>query len=257
MVGRPPARDQDQGGAGPYRGGQSAGLGRRRGGRRAWRRHSRAPHPGPPHPWRSRGQGSQLGGLKNVGSYPGSGSRRDQRCLSASAASPGANDARAASGSWRPPPPHAEMTRSLLRKCLDCPALVRGRPRCTDCRRVRDLAKSRRKAARRPDLHNDQAERKRRAQVVAEHRAIVGDWCPGLGPAARPPSADLTADHVREVAAGGRPDGRLVVRCRSCNAARSAAIAHRILTGTKPPDPSPPEHAITHLDGDDPGPVAA
>jgi hypothetical protein len=32
--------------------------------------------------WRSRGQGSQLGGLKNVGSYPGSGSRRDQRCLS-------------------------------------------------------------------------------------------------------------------------------------------------------------------------------
>jgi hypothetical protein len=149
------------------------------------------------------------------------------------------------------------MTRSLLRKCLDCPALVRGRPRCTDCRRVRDLAKSRRKAARRPDLHNDQAERKRRNQVVAEHRAIVGDWCPGWGRRPAHPSADLTADHVREVAAGGRPDGRLVVRCRPCNAARSAAIAHRILTGTKPPDPSPPEHATTHLDGDDPGPVAA
>ena len=217
------------------------------------------PTPGPPHLWRSRGQGSQLGGLKGVGGYPGSGSRRDQRCLSAScAASPGANDARAASASWRPPPPHAEMTRSLLRKCLDCPALVRGRPRCTDCRRVRDLAKSRRKQHADLDLHTTRLERKRRAQWSWPSTApslATGVQAWGRRPAH--PSADLTADHVREVAAGGRPDGRLVVRCRSRNAACSAAIAHRILTGTKPPDPSPPEHAITHLDGDDPGPVAA
>jgi 5-methylcytosine-specific restriction enzyme A len=152
------------------------------------------------------------------------------------------------------------MTRTLLRKCLDCPVLVRGKPRCLDCQHTRDLAKSRRKAARRPDLHNDQAERKRRARVVADHRAMVGDWCPGWERKPAHPSADLTADHVREVGRGGRPDGRLVVRCRSCNAARSAHLAHmalRVLTRTGKPDPSPPERAITHRDGNDPGPVAA
>ena len=148
------------------------------------------------------------------------------------------------------------MTGTLLRRCLDCPALVRARPRCISCQLVRDLTKSRHKAARRPDLHHDQAERRRRAQVVAAHRAIVGDWCPGWGRHPARPSADLTADHVREVAAGGRPDGRLVVRCRNCNAARSAAIAHRILSGGKPPDPSPGEAPITQCVVD-PGPVVA
>lgn len=152
------------------------------------------------------------------------------------------------------------LTRSLLRTCLDCRALVRGKPRCADCQHARDLAKSRRKAARRPDLHNDQAERRRRAAVVADHRAMVGDWCPGWERKPAHPSADLTADHVREVGRGGRPDGRLVVRCRSCNATRSAHLAHmaaRILTRMTAPDPSPPEAPNRSLDGDDPGPVAA
>jgi hypothetical protein len=136
------------------------------------------------------------------------------------------------------------MTRSLLRPCLGCKRPVRGKPRCTDCQRVKDLAKR----ARRPDLHNDAAERRRRARVVADHRAIVGDWCPGWERRPAHPAADLTADHVREVARGGRPDGRLVVRCRSCNAARSAHLAHlalRILSRTDKPDPSPAETPIT------------
>jgi hypothetical protein len=75
------------------------------------------------------------------------------------------------------------MTRSLLRSCLDCRTLVRGKPRCQDCQRKRDQAKR----ARRPDLHNDASERRRRARVVADHRAIVGDWCPGWD-ASRPTS---------------------------------------------------------------------
>jgi hypothetical protein len=42
---------------------------------------------------------------------------------------------------------------------------------------------------------------------------MVGDWRPGWERRPAHPSADLTADHVREVARGGRPDGPLVVRC--------------------------------------------
>ena len=124
------------------------------------------------------------------------------------------------------------MTRTLLRRCLDCPTLVRGKPRCVDCQRKRDQAKR----ARRPDLHNDHAERERRRRVVADHRSLLGDWCPGWSGQPAHPSADLTADHVREVAAGGR----LVVRCRSCNAARSAHLARRALAALVS-DPVPPK----------------
>ena len=145
------------------------------------------------------------------------------------------------------------MTRSLLRACLDCKQAVRGKPRCRDCQARKDRAK----AAKRPDLHNDARERERRRRVVADHPAMVGDWCPGWQGRPAHPSADLTADHVREIAAGGRVDGPLVVRCRGCNAARSAWLIRRFLTSSRPNDPSPAERPITHRDGDDPGPVAA
>jgi 5-methylcytosine-specific restriction enzyme A len=145
------------------------------------------------------------------------------------------------------------MSRSLLRPCRGCGTTVRGRPRCVDCQRAHDRAK----AARRPDLHADAQERERRRRVVADHRAMVGDWCPGWERQPAHLSADLTADHVREVAAGGRPDGKLVVRCRSCNSARSAHLAARVLTRMAAPDPRADERPITHRDGDDPGPVAA
>ena len=143
--------------------------------------------------------------------------------------------------------------RTLIRPCLGCKQPVRGKPRCSDCQRIQDQ----RKRAKRPDLHNDAAERRRRARVVADHRAIVGDWCPGWGRQPAHQSADLTADHVREVAKGGDPRGPLVVRCRGCNAARSAyltARALRVLTKQQVNDPSPAEPAITHLDD---GPVVA
>jgi hypothetical protein len=145
------------------------------------------------------------------------------------------------------------MTRTLLRPCIGCGLTVRGKPRCHDCQAAAD----KRKAARRPDLHNDARERERRRRVVADHRAIVGDWCPGWERQPAHLSADLTADHVKEVAAGGRPSGRLVVRCRSCNAARSAHLARRVLRAMQTNDPPPADPPITHRDGDDPGPVAA
>jgi 5-methylcytosine-specific restriction enzyme A len=110
------------------------------------------------------------------------------------------------------------MTR-LSRPCLDCGARVRGNSRCPACRAIRE----RLKRARRPERATAQAIQ-RNAQAVAEHRATVGDWCPGWERHPAHPSADLTADHATEVAAGGREDGPLVVRCRSCNSARSANV---------------------------------
>ena len=140
------------------------------------------------------------------------------------------------------------MTRTLLRACLGCGRSVRGRPRCIDCERDYQRAKRQR----RPDLYADAAERRRRAHAVADHRAIVGDWCPRWTGRPAHPSADLTADHVKEVAAGGRVHGRLVVRCRSCNAAKANAALARLSdqrvspTRGGPNNPSPAEPAVTH-----------
>jgi len=127
------------------------------------------------------------------------------------------------------------MTRSLIRPCLDCRNVVRGKPRCRDCQAKRDQLKR----ARRPDLHNDAKERERRRRVVADHRAMVGDWCPGWGRQPAHQSADLTADHVREVAAGGQPGGRLVVRCRACNAAKARQVLSRIMATDPRPGETP------------------
>jgi 5-methylcytosine-specific restriction enzyme A len=110
----------------------------------------------------------------------------------------------------------------LLRGCLDCRTLVRGKSRCVDCQRKRDQAK----AKARPDLHNDRTERERRRRAVATWRATMGDWCPGVPELGRPahPAANLQADHAIEVAAGGPAAGPLVVRCGPCNSARSANV---------------------------------
>jgi hypothetical protein len=139
------------------------------------------------------------------------------------------------------------MSRPLVRPCLarGCRNVVRGKSYCTDHQRAKDKAK----AARRPDLHNDARERKRRREAVADHRAIVGDWCPGWERRPAHPAADLTADHIREVAAGGDPRGKLVVRCRGCNAARSAHLIRRFLSTNSPADPRPAEVDIRLPDG--------
>jgi hypothetical protein len=139
------------------------------------------------------------------------------------------------------------MTRTLLRPCLDCPRSVRGRSRCTDCERAHQRAKR----ARRPDL-DDAAERKRRARLVADHRARIGDWCPGLGDHPAHPCADLVADHVVEVAAGGPASGPLRVLCRSENSRRSAWLATGLWSGVAAATPRPPNFP-TLFESTDPG----
>jgi hypothetical protein len=126
--------------------------------------------------------------------------------------------------------------RTLLRPCLGCGRSVRGKPRCTSCQRDRD----RPKRVRRPDL-DDAAERKRRARLVADHRGRIGDWCPGLGQHPAHPCADLVADHVVEVAAGGLASGPLRVLCRSENSRRSAWLATGPLPRADQTTPRPPK----------------
>ena len=140
------------------------------------------------------------------------------------------------------------MTKTLPRPCLDCGRSVRGKPRCRTCSAKRDQAK----AAKRPGFKT-YSETERRRRAVADHRAQVGDWCPGLPELHRPahPAANLTADHLIEVAAGGLESGPLVVRCNPCNAARSANIG-RNLDRLLNRDPAPAERAITPNEGSGP-----
>jgi 5-methylcytosine-specific restriction enzyme A len=148
------------------------------------------------------------------------------------------------------------MTSTLLRPCLDCGRSVRGKPRCHDRQAKRDHAKRKR----RPDL-DQRAERRRRERVVADHRATIGDWCPGWDGAPAHPSADLTADHVIEVAAGAAASGPLVVRCRSCNAARSANVRSQLLGEPVPPMestlPTPRQPKFPTHSAPEPPPVVA
>jgi 5-methylcytosine-specific restriction enzyme A len=132
------------------------------------------------------------------------------------------------------------MTRTLARACLDCGKQVRGKTRCRDCTAKQNRAK----AAKRPEMRT-YAETERRRRLVADHRATVGDWCPGLEDHPAHPSADLVADHVVEVAVSGLETGPLRVLCRRENGRRSA----RILTTALALDPSPAERPITHDDG--------
>jgi 5-methylcytosine-specific restriction protein A len=140
------------------------------------------------------------------------------------------------------------MSKTLARACLDCGKQVRGKPRCGTC----TARVARAKAAKRPGMRT-YTETERRRRLVADHRANVGDWCPGLEDHPAHPSADLVADHVVEVAISGLETGPLRVLCRQENSRRSARVLSRYMAR----DPSPGERPITHRDGDDPGPVAA
>jgi hypothetical protein len=94
-------------------------------------------------------------------------------------------------------------------------------------------------------------ETERRRRAVADHRATVGDWCPGVPELDRGahPAANLTADHLVEVAAGGLESGPLVVRCGPCNSARSANVTRRVLTSLLATTPLQGELGDSHRDG--------
>lgn len=100
-----------------------------------------------------------------------------------------------------------------------CGRLSEG-TRCPTHTRDREYTRTRAKRAVRPYTN---AERVRRAEVVAAHRVTFGNICPGYGVPSHVPSTPLSADHVLEVSAGGSEVGQLQVLCVSCNARKSNA----------------------------------
>ncbi|BAD56365.1 hypothetical protein CRM89_00300 [Nocardia sp. FDAARGOS_372] len=114
------------------------------------------------------------------------------------------------------------MARARLRVCSE-PGCPNAQPeaRCDEHRRERERHYARTTPTK---ATRDTAERRRRADAVARHRAAHGDWCPGWQRPAHP-STDLTADHRTPIAAGGDPAGPLDVLCRGCNAARGARVS--------------------------------
>jgi 5-methylcytosine-specific restriction protein A len=95
------------------------------------------------------------------------------------------------------------------RRCRHCRQLVAAGVRCPCAPSTR--------------TGYDNAERRRRAQLVADHLEAYGPVCPGWRREMHEVDpSQLTADHVVPVAAGGDPRGTLQALCRSCNSSRGA-----------------------------------
>lgn len=150
--------------------------------------------------------------------------------------------------------------RAKLKVCTEpgCGEIQPG-PRCREHQRAVERSQQRTSPSK-ATRHLDRA--RRRAAVVA-HRARHGDWCPGFGVPAHA-SADLTADHRRELQDGGRWDGPLDVLCRSCNSRKAKQTQDRLrkpnecsnesgapLGGTPdgPSAPPPPGRALDGAEG--------
>lgn len=114
------------------------------------------------------------------------------------------------------------MPRATLKVCRvsGCPRLQEG-SLCPEHARDRN----RYQRATTPTKIHEPQDRARRKAAVDAHRAINGEWCPGIE---RDPhyltEADggLTANHITPIALGGDPAGPLQVTCRSCNSRQAA-----------------------------------
>lgn len=100
-------------------------------------------------------------------------------------------------------------------------ATSRAGSRCTE--HARQSNRSRHNA-----LYSTRAWQRLSARVVRAWRGEYGNWCPGYQRDAHP-AADLTADHVVPLAAGGAPFdiGDCAVLCRSCNSMKGASTDGR------------------------------
>lgn len=106
-----------------------------------------------------------------------------------------------------------------------CPHTSADRGRCA----VHQSERDRRQQATVPTKRTrDWAERRRRAAAVRRWVETHGWWCPGYGREAHEvDDGDLTAEHIRAIADGGAPGGRLAVLCRPCNSRHGAETANR------------------------------
>lgn len=114
-----------------------------------------------------------------------------------------------------------------MKLCTACGVLTsRAGSRCTEHTRASN--RSRHNA-----LYSTRTWQRLSARVLRAWRGEHGNWCPGYGrPGHR--AADLTADHVVPLAAGGAPFdiANTAVLCRSCNSTKGAStdrggVAHK------------------------------
>jgi 5-methylcytosine-specific restriction protein A len=110
------------------------------------------------------------------------------------------------------------------RPCLKCGRLTTNPSRC-DAHQAEYLATRDRKRGSGAQRGYDTAWRKLAASIIAEHRATVGNYCPGYGVASHASDA-LTVDHIIPKAAGGSDDrANLAVLCRGCNSRKRDRLA--------------------------------
>jgi 5-methylcytosine-specific restriction protein A len=109
------------------------------------------------------------------------------------------------------------------RPCLVCRRLTTNPSRCAVCQ-AKYMAERERQRGSASQRGYTSAYRVVAKQVVIEHRARHGGWCPGYGvPDHR--THDLTIDHIIPLAHGGTHDrANLRVLCRGCNARKRDSL---------------------------------
>ena len=102
------------------------------------------------------------------------------------------------------------------RPCLSCQALTRNPSRCDTCQAAWQAQHDQQRGSA-TQRGYDSAWRRTAAQLIANWRAVNGDWCPGYQVEAHP-ATNLTVDHIVPKARGGTNDPEnLRVLCRPCN----------------------------------------
>lgn len=113
------------------------------------------------------------------------------------------------------------MAQRRPRPCLDCQTLTRNPSRCDSCQIARDQTVNAERGSATARGYGAAWQRIAKA-VLARHRRLHGDMCPGWQRPAHP-ATDLTVDHWIPKAKGGTDDPEnLTVLCRSCNSAKGS-----------------------------------
>jgi 5-methylcytosine-specific restriction protein A len=108
------------------------------------------------------------------------------------------------------------------RPCLDCGRLTANKSRC-DSHQAAYAARQEQLRGSSTARGYTSSWRRTAAQMIARHKALYGDWCPGyLTPGHV--SGDLTVDHIVPKKKGGTDSAaNLRVLCRSCNSRKKDA----------------------------------
>jgi len=105
------------------------------------------------------------------------------------------------------------------RPCLDCGTLTSNPSRCDTHQALWNRKRDQQRGSATARGYGSAWQRTAN-RVLAQHRAVYGDWCPGWQCEAHP-ARDLTVDHIVPRSRGGSDTREnLAVLCRSCNGAK-------------------------------------